>query len=92
MLAWSGWRDCSGFLYSGVVVVGAVWVKWWGGGLALFFHFLYSAVNSPGGRLSVVGFFVLQYWFSLVIFGTICGFVCYELLIFSYLLQVVQAE
>jgi len=56
VLAWSGWRDCSGFLYSGVVVVGAVWVN--GGGVVwlFFFHFLYSAVNSPGGRLSVVGF------------------------------------
>jgi hypothetical protein len=36
--------------------------------------------------------FVLQYWFFLVTIGTICGFACYELLIFSYLLQVVQAE
>jgi hypothetical protein len=58
----------------------------------LSFHFLYFVVSFPGGRLSVVGFFVLRYRFSLGIFGTICGFVCNELLIFSYLLQVVQAE
>ena len=45
-----------GFFCFVFVAVGAVWVKWWGGGLALFFHFLYSAVNFPGGRLSVVGF------------------------------------
>jgi hypothetical protein len=70
--------------------VGAVRLKCWGV-VWLFFHFLYFAVKSPGGRLSVVGF-VLQYWFFLVTIGTICGFVCYELLIFSYLLQVVQAE
>jgi hypothetical protein len=37
VLAWSGWRDCSGFFYSGV--------------------------NSPGGRLSVVGF-----CFSILVF------------------------
>jgi hypothetical protein len=57
----------------------------------LSFYFLYFAVSPPGGRLSVVGF-VPQYRFFLVIFGTICGFACYELLIFSYFLQVVQAE
>ena len=50
----------------------------------LSFHFLYFVVSSPGGRLSVVGFFVLQYRFSLGIFGTICGFVCNELLILFF--------
>ena len=39
------WRCCSG----------CGTVEMVGGGLA-FFHFLYFAVNSPGGRLSVVGF------------------------------------
>ena len=43
------------FLYFGAVVVGAVRLKWWGV-VWLFFHFLYFAINSPGGRLSVVGF------------------------------------
>ncbi len=52
----------------------------------LSFHFFYFVVSFAGGRLSVVGYFVLRYWFSLGIFGTICGFVCNELLICSYLL------
>ncbi len=39
-----------------VVVVGAVRLKWWGGGLAFFLFSLFCAVSSPGGRLSVVGF------------------------------------
>ena len=43
------------FSLSGSVVVGAVRLKWWGGGLA-FFSFLYFAVGSPGVRLPVVGF------------------------------------
>ena len=40
------WRCCSG----------CGTVEMVGGGLALFFYFLYFAVNSPGGRLFVVGF------------------------------------
>jgi hypothetical protein len=76
VLAWSGWRDCSGFLYSGVVVVGAVWVKWWGGGLALFsfyIFFILLLILLVGGCLWQV--FVLQYWFFLVTIGTIRGVV-----------------
>ncbi len=42
------------FFY-GSVVVGAVWLKWWGV-VWLSLHFLYFAVNSPGVRLTVVGF------------------------------------
>jgi hypothetical protein len=80
-----------GFFCFVFVAVGAVRLKWWGGGLA-FFSFSLFCSSFPGGRLSVVGYFVLRYRFSLGIFGTICGFVCNELLIFSYLLQVVQAE
>ena len=57
----------------------------------LSFHFLYFVVSSPGGRLSVVGFCSSILVF-LVILGPLCGFVCNELLIFSYLSQVVQAE
>ncbi len=60
-----------GFFCFVFVAVGAVRLKWWGGGLAFFFHFLYFVVSFPGGRLSVVGYFVLRYWFSLGIFGTI---------------------
>ena len=41
MLAWSGWRDCTGFFFSGSVVVGAVRLKWWGGGLAFFLFSLF---------------------------------------------------
>jgi hypothetical protein len=41
------------FFFSGSVVVGAVRLKWWGV-VWLSFHFLYFAVSSPGGRLSVV--------------------------------------
>ena len=44
-----------GFSFSGSVVVGAVRLKWWGA-VWLSFYFLYFAVSSPGGRLSVVGF------------------------------------
>ncbi len=43
------------FFFSGFVVVGAVRLRWWGGGLA-FFSFLYFAVVSTGVRLPVVGF------------------------------------
>jgi hypothetical protein len=43
VLAWSGWRDCIGFFFSGFVVVGAVRLKWWGV-VWLSFHFLYFAV------------------------------------------------
>ncbi len=39
MLAWSGWRDCTGFLFSGSVVVGAVRLKWWGVCGPSFFSF-----------------------------------------------------
>ncbi len=67
-----------------------------GGWSGFFFHFLYFVFSSPGGRLSVVAelfFYFRQYRFSSGIFGTICGFVFYELLIFFFcLLQVVQAE
>ncbi len=87
MLAWSGWRDCTGFLFPGSVVVGAVRLKWWGGGLA-FFHFLYFAVGSPGVRLSVVGFCSFILILCLVNFDTFRGRI-YKLLILSYLLQVV---
>ncbi len=90
MLAWSGWRDCSGFLYPGAVVVGAVRLKLWG--VVWLFFFLDFTVNSPGGWLSVVGFCSSILVFFSVTIGTIRGFVCYELLIFPYLLQVVQAE
>ncbi len=41
VLAWSGWRDCTGFLFSGFVVVGTVRLKWWGGGMAFFSFFLF---------------------------------------------------
>jgi len=43
------------FFCSVFVVVDAVRLKWWGV-VWLSFHFLYFAVSSPGGRLSVVGF------------------------------------
>ncbi len=68
MLAWSGWRDCTGFLFSGSVVVGAVRLKWWGL-VWLSFHFLYFAVSSLGVRLSVVGFlfFYLDFLFGYIL-------------------------
>ena len=37
----------------------------------LSFHFLYLVVSFPGGRLSVVGYFVFRYRFSLGIFGNV---------------------
>jgi hypothetical protein len=55
VLAWSGWRDCTGFLFSGSVVVGAVRLKCWEV-VWLSFHFLYFAGSYPGVWLSVVGF------------------------------------
>ncbi len=57
----------------------------------LFFHFLQLAVSSPGVWLSVVGFcFSISVF--LVIFWYYMRFVCYELLILSYLLQMVEEE
>ena len=53
-----------------LVAVGAVRWKWWGV-VWLSFHFLYLAVSFPGGRLSVVGYFVLRYRSSLGIFGNV---------------------
>jgi hypothetical protein len=61
--------------------------------VCLSFHFLQFAVSSPGVRLSVVGFCssisICSFW---LYSGTICGFVFYKLLIFSYLLQMVEEE
>ncbi len=77
------WRCCS-WCGMGEMVGG------WSGSF-FFLHFLYSAVNSSGGRLSVAGFcssilvFLGYNWH----YTWCCS---YELLIFSYLLQVVQAE
>ncbi len=51
-----------GFFCFALVAVGAVRLKWWGGGLA-FLHFLYLVVSFPGGRLSVVGYFVFRHGF-----------------------------
>ncbi len=81
------------FLFSGSVVAGTVRLKWWGAVVCLSFCFLQFAVSSPSAWLSVVGFCssnsICSFWlFS----GTICGFVFYKLLIFSYLLQMVEEE
>ncbi len=43
------------FLFSGPVVVGAVRLKWWGAVVWFSFYFLYFAVSSLGGWMSVVG-------------------------------------
>ncbi len=73
--------------------MGAVRLKWWGGGLAFLFHFLHFAVSSPGGRLSVVGFLVL---YNMIFFGRFVvfsrGFVFFQAGNFLNSLQVVQAE
>ena len=58
----------------------------------LSFHFLYLVVSFSGGQLSVVGFLFFYIGFLWLNSGTICGFVCYELLILSYLLQMVEEE
>ena len=50
------------------------WVRYGGNGggvVWLSFHFLYLVVSFPGGRLSVVGYFVFRYRFSLGIFGNV---------------------
>ncbi len=57
------------------------------------FHFLQSAVSSFGGRISVVGIFVL---YISIFFGRFVvlsrGFLFCKLLIFNNLLQVVPAQ
>jgi hypothetical protein len=58
------------------------------------FHFLQFAVSSLGGRISVVGlsFSVISISFGKYVVVVFRFFVFYKLLIFPYLLQVVQAE
>ncbi len=61
--------------------------------VCLSFFFLQFVVSSPGVRLSVVGscssISICSFW---LYSGTICGFVCYKLLIFPYLLQMGEEE
>ncbi len=76
------WFCCSGY---GTVEM----VRWV---VCLSFHFLQFAVSSPSVGLSVVGFFPSISIFLWLCSGTICGFVFYKLLIFSYLLQMVELE
>jgi hypothetical protein len=65
-----------------------------GAGVWLSVHFLYLAVSFPGGRLSVVGFFLFLY--SSIFFGEfvvfLCGFCVLKVTDFSNLLQVVSAQ
>ncbi len=80
-------------LFSGSVVVGTVRLKWWGGGPSSFF-FLQFAVSSLGVRLSVVrlsSFILIFFLFGyILVVSVVSDF--YELLIFSYLLQMVEEE
>ncbi len=57
-----------------------------------FLHFLHFAVSSPGVRLSVVGFCSSISVFLGYILALYAVFICYELLILSYLLQMVEEE
>ncbi len=77
------------FLFSGSVVVGKVRLKWWGGGPSFFS--LSSVCCQLSWRAVVCGrtpFFYSD--FPWVYFCIIRGFVFYRLLIFSYLLQMVE--
>jgi hypothetical protein len=51
VLAWGGWRGCTGFLLLGSVEVGMVRLKWWGGGLILLAVFSLLSALSAGGCL-----------------------------------------
>ncbi len=64
-------------------------LKWWGGCGLSFFSLSSVAVSSLGVRLFVVGLcsYIDFLW---LYFGIIRGFVFYKLLIFFYLLQMVE--
>ncbi len=72
--------------FSSLALLGTVRLKWWGGGL-FFSNSLVCCRAVVCGR--ILFFYIGFPW---LYFGTICGFVCYELLILSYLLQVVEEE
>ena len=91
-LAWSGWRDCTGFSFC-LAVLWRVRYGWNGGGGG---HFLLLSLVCCqfSWRFNVCGrIFVL---YSSISFGEFvvfsCGFVFWKLLIFNNLLQVVSAQ
>ncbi len=51
VLAWGGWRGCTGFLLLGSVVVGTVRLKWWGGGPIFLAVFSLLSAFLAGGCL-----------------------------------------
>ncbi len=81
MLAWSGWRGCTGFSFLGLCWGGYGTIEIVGGCGRHFFSFFSFAFRTLGGRLSVVGLHFLK----LVLFGsilvTVVGFVSYKLFI-----------
>ncbi len=79
------------FFFSGSVVAGTVQLKWWG--VVPSFFSLSSVCCQLSWRAVVCGrilfFYICFPWLSS---GTICGFVFYKLLIYYYLLQMVEEE
>ncbi len=80
-----------GFSFSGSVVVGAVRLKWWGGGPS-FFSFSSLCCQLSWRAVDCGRVLFLYIGFPWLYSGTICGFVFYKLPILSYLLQVVEEE
>ncbi len=56
VLAWGGWRDCTGFSLYWLCCGGCGTVEMVGGWSGFLFFLLYFAVGSPGVWLPVVGF------------------------------------